>query len=120
MLRPAGRARGKQRASSRKERPARAPLAANLRDEPLEMGICNALITRLATLQQLVVRPTSSVMTYNKMGQDPLAAGRQLHVDALLDGYIQRSQDRVRVTARLLRTADGKSLWSGQFNEPFT
>src|SRR5438132_1933972 len=96
------------------------PLAANLRDEPLEMGICNALITRLASLEQLVVRPTSSVTAYNKMGQDPLAAGRQLQVDALLDGYIQRSQDRVRVTARLLRTADGKSLWSGQFNEPFT
>ena len=96
------------------------PLAPNLRDEPLEMGICNALITRLASLPQLVVSPTSSVIAYNKMGQDPLAAGRQLGVDALLEGYIQRSQDRVRVTARLLRTADGKSLWSGQFNEPFT
>src|SRR5207253_1240153 len=71
------------------------PLAANVRDEPLEIGICNALITRLASLEQLVVRPTSSVTAYNKMGQDPLAAGRQLHVDALLDGYIQRSQDRV-------------------------
>src|SRR5947199_51654 len=68
------------------------PLAVNLRDEPLEMGICNALITRLANLQQLVVRPTSSVITYNRMGQDPLAAGRQLRVDALLEGYIQRSQ----------------------------
>jgi len=96
------------------------PLAANLRDEPLEMGICHALIIRLATVEQLVVRPTSSVVAYNKMGQDPLAAGRELRVDALLDGYIQRSQDRIRVTARLLRTADGKSLWSGQFNENFT
>jgi DNA-binding winged helix-turn-helix (wHTH) protein/TolB-like protein/Flp pilus assembly protein TadD len=96
------------------------PLAANLRDEPLEIGICNALILRLAGLEQLVVRPTSSVIAYNRMGQDPLAAGRQLRVDALLEGYIQRSQGRIRVTARLLRTADGKSLWSGQFNENFT
>src|SRR5205085_6651477 len=62
----------------------------------------------------------SSVIAYDKMGEDPLAIGRQLGVDALLEGYIQKSQDRVRVTARLLRTADGKSLWSGQFNEPFT
>ncbi|HSP13559.1 MAG TPA: winged helix-turn-helix domain-containing protein [Thermoanaerobaculia bacterium] len=96
------------------------PLAADVRDEPLEMGICHALIIRLATVEQLVVRPTSSVVAYNKMGQDPLAAGRELRVDAVLDGYIQRSGDRIRVTARLLRTADGRSLWSGQFNENFT
>jgi len=96
------------------------PLAANLRDEPLEMGICNALIVRLARLEQLVVRPTSSVVTYKRMGQDPLVAGRELGVDALLEGYIQRSKDRIRVTARLLRTADGKSLWTGEFNENFT
>ena len=96
------------------------PLAATSRDEPLEMGICNALIIRLARLEQLVVRPTSSVVSYNRMGQDPLAAGRKLGVDALLEGYIQRSKDRIRVTARLLRTVDGKSLWTGEFNESFT
>ncbi len=96
------------------------PLAAAIRDEPLELGVCDALITRLATLEQLVVRPTSSVIRYNRVGQDPLMAGRELRVDAVLEGYIQRSRDRIRVTARLLRTADGKSLWSGQFNEPFT
>ena len=96
------------------------PLTAGVSDEPLEMGICNALITRLAGLDELVVRPTSSVVSYDEMGQDPLSAGRELGVDALVEGYIQRSGERVRVTARLLRTADGKSLWSGQFNETFT
>ncbi|MGZ7078490.1 MAG: winged helix-turn-helix domain-containing tetratricopeptide repeat protein [Thermoanaerobaculia bacterium] len=96
------------------------PLAASSRDEALQIGICNALIVRLASLDQLVVRPTSSVVAYNKMGEDPLEAGRALHVDALLEGYIQRSQNRIRVTARLLRTADGKSLWTGEFNDSFT
>lgn len=96
------------------------PLAPNARDEPLGMGICNSLITRLASIDELVVRPTSAVVEYNRMGQDPLAAGRALRVDVLLDGYIQRSEANIRVTARLLRTADGKSLWSGQFNENFT
>ena len=96
------------------------PLAANARDEPLEMGICNSLVTRLSSIDELVVRPTSAVVEYNRMGQDPLAAGRALGVDVLLDGYIQRSQAKIRVTVRLLRTADGKSLWSGEFNESFT
>ncbi len=96
------------------------PLAPNIRNEPLELGICDALITRLATLDHLVVRPTSSVVRYTRTGQDPLAAGRALNADAVLEGYIQRTEGRIRVTARLLRTADGKALWSGQFNEPFT
>ena len=90
------------------------------RDQPLEIGMCDALITRLGGLNDVVVRPTSSVVMYNKLGQDPLAAGRELGVDALLDGYVQRSGGRIRVTAQLLRVADGKPLWSGQFNENFT
>jgi tetratricopeptide (TPR) repeat protein len=96
------------------------PLSTDSRDESLELGMCDALTTRLGGLNQLLVRPTSSVIRYNKPGQDPLAAGRELGVDALLDGYLQRSGDRIRVTAQLLSIADGKHLWSGQFNENFT
>jgi len=68
----------------------------------------------------LIVRPTSSVVQYNKPGQDSLTAGRELGVDALLDGFVQKSGDKIRVTAQLLRISDGKHLWSGQFNENFT
>jgi TolB-like protein/Flp pilus assembly protein TadD len=96
------------------------PLVADNRDEPLEMGMCDALITRLSSLNQLIVRPTSSVVHYNKLGQDSLTAGRELGVDALLDGFVQRSGDKIRVTAQLLRISDGKHLWSAQFNENFT
>jgi len=96
------------------------PLVADNRDEPLEMGMCDALITRLSGLNQLIVRSTSSVVQYNKPGQDPLAAGRVLGVDALLEGYVQRSADKIRVTAQLLSVTDGRHLWSGQFNENFT
>ena len=96
------------------------PLAATMRDEPLEMGICNALIDRLAGVRELIVRPTSSVVAYHKMGQDPIAAGRELGADVVIDGYIEKSSDTVRVSARLLRTVDGKSLWTGEFNQSFT
>jgi DNA-binding winged helix-turn-helix (wHTH) protein/TolB-like protein/Flp pilus assembly protein TadD len=96
------------------------PLVVDSRDEPLEMGMCDALITRLSGLNQLVVRPTSSVVMYNRPGQDPLAVGRELGVDALLDGYVQRSGDKIRVTVQLLNIKNGKHLWSGQFSENFT
>ncbi len=38
----------------------------------------------------------------------------------MLDGQVQRLGDRVRVTARLIRTTDGASLWADHFDEQFT
>jgi DNA-binding winged helix-turn-helix (wHTH) protein/TolB-like protein/tetratricopeptide (TPR) repeat protein len=96
------------------------PLVADNRDEPLEMGMCDALITRLSGLNQLIIRPTSLVVQYNKPGQDSLTAGRELGVDALLDGFVQKSGNKIRVTAQLVSISDGKHLWSGQFNANFT
>ncbi|HET8773199.1 MAG TPA: winged helix-turn-helix domain-containing protein, partial [Thermoanaerobaculia bacterium] len=91
------------------------PIVAAQRDESLELGMADALITRLSRMSSIVVRPTSAVRRYTSLEQDPLAAGRELGVDAVLDGSIQRRGDRVRVTVRLLRTSDGRSVWSTQF-----
>ena len=52
--------------------------------------------------------------------QDPLAAGRALGVDAVLEGSLQVDSQRLRVSARLLRVADGHALWSDNFDEPMT
>jgi len=93
------------------------PLQLDERDQYLGIGIADAVITRLSTLQQVIVRPTAAVRKYADPAQDPLAAGRELRVDAVLEGSIQRLDGRVRVTARLVRTADGHALWSGQIDE---
>lgn len=89
-------------------------------DEALESGMADALITRLGNLEQVVVRPTGSVLRYGGVENDPVSAGRELRVDAVLEGRVQRSGDRVRVTAQLLSVADGKAIWSGKFEESFT
>jgi len=96
------------------------PLAANSNDEYLELGMADALITRLSNLKEIVVRPTSSVLKYAAAGQDPIAAGRELAVDAVLDGSVQRSGDKIRVTVRLVRVGDGVPLWADKFDENFT
>jgi tetratricopeptide (TPR) repeat protein len=49
-----------------------------------------------------------------------VAAGRELKVETVLEGSVQRIGDRVRVTARLVRVEDGAPLWAGTFNEKFT
>jgi DNA-binding winged helix-turn-helix (wHTH) protein/TolB-like protein/Flp pilus assembly protein TadD len=96
------------------------PLVAASRDESLELGMAEALITRLSSLREISVRPTTAVRKYNGLDQDAVAAGRQLQVESVLDGSLQRAGDRLRVTVRLLRVADGQTLWTEQFDENFT
>jgi DNA-binding winged helix-turn-helix (wHTH) protein/TolB-like protein/Flp pilus assembly protein TadD len=95
------------------------PLASANRDESLELGMADTLITRLSNIKGITVRPTSSVRGYSDLQQDAVEAGRQLQVDAVLEGNIQRSNDRIRVTARLIRVSDGTALWAQQFDERF-
>ncbi len=95
------------------------PLVPESRDEALELGMADTLITKLSNGTKIIVRPISSVRRYGGVEQDPLAAGRELVVDAVLDGTIQRWGDRIRVTARLVRVSDNRTLWAGQFDRGF-
>ena len=54
---------------------------------------------------------------YPGVDRDPVAAGRTLEVDAILDGSIQRSGDRIRLTLEVLRTSDGRHLWTAKFDQ---
>jgi serine/threonine protein kinase/TolB-like protein/Tfp pilus assembly protein PilF len=96
------------------------PLAAANRDEVLEIGMTDTLINRLSGMKEVLVRPISAVRKYADLEQDAVAAGREQQVDAVLDGSIQRSGERVRVTVRLVRVDDGSQLWGETFNEKFT
>jgi DNA-binding winged helix-turn-helix (wHTH) protein/TolB-like protein/Flp pilus assembly protein TadD len=93
------------------------PITNENRDEALEMGVTDALISKLGTAEELRVLPMAAVRRFASPEQDPLSAGRQLNVDAVLDGGIQISSGRVRLSAKLLRVSDGRQLWSGQFDE---
>lgn len=94
------------------------PLVASRRDEALELGMADTLIAKISTIDGLTVRPLTAVRHYGGMEQDPIAAGRALEVDAVLDGSIQDDARQIRVTVRLLYVADGRQLWTGQFDTP--
>ena len=96
------------------------PLASNGSDEFLGLGVADALIVKLSNFEQFNVRPTSSIIKYAGHEFDSQSVGRELGVDAVLDGTIQHVGDRVRVTMMLLNIRDGKALWSGKFDERFT
>ncbi len=99
--------------------PFKSLVAAN-RDEVLEMGMADTLIARLGDNREIVVRSLSSVRKFGNLEQDALTAGRELGVDAVLDGSVQRVADKIRVNVRLIKTADGASLWNETFDEKFT
>jgi DNA-binding winged helix-turn-helix (wHTH) protein/tetratricopeptide (TPR) repeat protein len=95
------------------------PLVAAFRDSALELGMADTLIARLSG-RDIIVRPINSVRKYVELDQDPLVAGHELGVELVLEGSIQRWGDLIRVTVRLVKTADGASLWAGTFDEKFT
>jgi len=95
------------------------PLVAESRDSALELGMADTLIAKLSG-REIIVRPINSVRKYVELDQDPLAAGHELGVELVLEGSIQRWGDSIRVTVRLVKTADGSSLWAGTFDEKFT
>jgi len=96
------------------------PLGAGSGDEDLGVGMADALITQLSNIRRIVVRPTSAVLKYRGTTQDLMAAGRELGVDALLDGKFQRADGRLRVTVQLISVRDGAPLWADKFDEQFT
>jgi len=96
------------------------PLLPAERNESLELGMTESLISSLGQYRPQAISPLSSVRRYAALDQDAIAAGRALGVDTVLEGSLQRRRDRLRVSVRLLRVADGRQLWAQNFDQDFT
>ena len=79
----------------------------------LEVGVADALITRLSNIAGLVVRPVATVRRYHAANVDPVLAARSLNVDAIVEGTLQSSESGIRASVRLIHAQDGKALWAG-------
>src|ERR1043165_5712280 len=95
-------------------------LGAGEPDQYLGLGMADALITKLSSIHQINVRPTGSIIKYAGADEDPAAAGRELGVDSVLDGRVQKSGERIRVTVQLVRALDGAPLWGDTFDVMYT
>jgi DNA-binding winged helix-turn-helix (wHTH) protein/TolB-like protein len=82
----------------------------------LGVGLTDAVITRLGRLSQIVVRPIGAVRSLGS-SPDPVTVGKQLNVQAVLEGTVQRVGDRTQVAVHLRRASDGNELWQEQFDE---
>jgi len=77
-----------------------------------QFSLADAVITELARVRSLVVRPSSVIVKYQNKTVDAAEAGRDLSVDAILTATFLRAGDRLRVTAQLLDVRTSEILWS--------
>ena len=95
-------------------------LVAGNRNEDLELGMADTLITRLGNIRSITVLPINSVYKFNGFDTDAIQAGKLLGVEWVLDAHQQRDEDRIRVNVRLIRVADGSVFLSETFVEKYT
>ena len=84
-------------------------------DEYIADGITEELTNDLAQWRDLRVVARTSAFAFKDKGEDVRLIGRQLNVDAVLEGSFTREGDRMRVTAQLNRATDGYHLWSHSY-----
>ena len=96
------------------------PLLPESRDQVLEFGMADTLIAKLSNSRKIIVSSLNAVRKFTALEQDAAAAGRELQVNSVLEGNVQKVGDRIRVSARLINVPDGASLWAGTFDEKFT
>jgi TolB-like protein/DNA-binding winged helix-turn-helix (wHTH) protein/Tfp pilus assembly protein PilF len=106
-------------AASRLDSIAVLPLA-NLSGDPSEEffadGMTDQLITDLAKVGSLRVISRTSVMQYKGTKKDLPEIARELNVDAIVEGSVVRSGQRVRVTAQLLQARTDRHLWAETYD----
>jgi len=92
----------------------------NLNNNPestfYEFSLADAVITELARIRSLVVRPSSVMSKYQGQPADPGDVGRELNVDAVLSAGFIAVGERFRVNAQLMDVKSGEIIWSDRID----
>jgi TolB-like protein/DNA-binding winged helix-turn-helix (wHTH) protein len=92
----------------------------NLSDDPTQeyfsYGMTEELITDLAQISGLKVVSHTSVIQYAKTTKPLPQIAHELGVDGIVEGTVQRSGDRVRITAQLIYAPQEQHLWAGSYD----
>lgn len=79
-----------------------------------EFSLADGVITELAHLKALVVRPSAYVAQYVGQTVDPRQVGGELAASLVLTGSFFKGKDKIRVTVQLLQSSSGEIVWSDQ------
>lgn len=87
-------------------------------NEALADGVPDTLLTMLAQIRELRVIARTSSFSFRGRDIDLRTMGEALGADAILEGSVQRSGERIRINAQLNSTVDGVHLWAENFERP--
>ena len=93
---------------------------ADLQMEYLSEGITEALINNLSQLPRLRVMARGTVFHYRGKQTDPVEAGRQLNVGAVLTGRVVQHGDKLLIATELMDVKNGWHLWGEQYSRDLT
>jgi len=91
-------------------------LSGDPKEEYLSDGISEDLITRLAKRPDMVVTARTSSFAFKGKSMTVEDIGRKLGVDYVLEGSVQKSGERIRITAQLIEAATGSHLWAERYD----
>ncbi len=83
--------------------------------DPLADSMTDALITSLGQISGLRVISRTSSMTYKSTGKTVPQIARELNVDAVVEGTVQRSTGQVRLNLKLIQAATDRTLWAQSY-----
>jgi len=89
---------------------------ADAKDECFSDGLTDELIHVLSRIDGLRVTPRSVAFRFKGQRWDARQVGRELGVEAVLEGSVWRSGDRIRITVNLVGLKDGFNLWAQRFD----
>jgi TolB-like protein/Tfp pilus assembly protein PilF len=91
-------------------------MSSDKENEYFSDGLTETLLHKLAQVSQLKVAARTSSFAFKGKQEDIRAIGRELGVATVMEGSVQRSGDTLRITAQLVRTADGSHIWSQNYD----
>lgn len=94
-------------------------LAGDATIEFLGFALADSVITQLAPLKSLIVRPSSAVEKYRNQVVDLRAIGRELQVDTILSGSYLKADDMFRVNVQLVDVLRNEILWQERIDLKF-
>ena len=93
-------------------------LSAQQGEDYFSDGMTDEIITDLAKIRSLRVISRTSVMRYKGASKSIPEVARELQVDAVLEGSISRSTDRVHIRAQLIRASPEEHIWAESYDRP--
>src|ERR1700757_2376933 len=81
----------------------------------LRMEMTEAVIANLAKIKAMKVISRTSVMPYKNSKKSIREIAREVHADAVIEGSVMRSADRVRITVELIDPSADQHLWAESY-----